>query len=790
MFIDKSIDQIRKNKTINKYINKYKNTKYNNFFIRTMVILIMLSIIPSLLVNATIYFQTTNSIKEQAIKTNMNMVNTTSEVGDLILKQLIQIIPQLGMDQSVQEAIFDPDVKNYERSSKIVSNLKKITSTNSLIHSIYVFSNSDKTVITSDYGVFNLHNFYDLGWVNEFDTFFKGVKQMDTRQVQNSRGDFSNCITIIGNIPYLSWGKSGAIIININEDKLHSTITGNYTKNEGEFFIINDKGYVLSHRDKTKLENNINSSGYIKDILLNESGTIIREIDGKNQILTYVTSPYNQWKYIYKMPMSSIEDKSVMVSRIIIILSIFYIIICGFLSFFIARGMYKPLERLVKQVSGTLEAPVNGKGTRGIDEYDFIGHAYSNIVNENKTMQETIDSIKPVIKEKLFINIISGKIESAQEIYERLNFVGVDLGPSNYIVLVMQIDGYNDFIKNNDETKRNLLKIQLISMIENIIRGRQNGVCFEMENDKAVAIISFDENITLFTAKEESLAIASKINEEVKSNLPFTVTIGIGRMYKNILDLNHSYDEGLTAVKYKLYQGKNIIIDIEDIGSNMEELYYYYSEKEKLLINNLKVGQPEAVKIIIDEIFIEIMENKNISLYYVQQIFTRILNSIFELIINLGTSVENVFGKDRNPYVELNEKETIEEIKIWMIKICDIIISNVSSINITKSSKYVESILQYIDDNIQNDISLNDVADHVNLTPTYVSKIFKENIGKNYIDYLNESRINKSKQLLSETKLTTKEVGFRVGFNNIQSFFRTFKRYEGITPGQYRDKNQ
>ena len=81
---------------------------------------------------------------------------------------------------------------------------------------------------------------------------------------------------------------------------------------------------------------------------------------------------------------------------------------------------------------------------------------------------------------------------------------------------------------------------------------------------------------------------------------------------------------------------------------------------------------------------------------------------------------------------------------------------------------------------------MNDLASLCHLTPSYVSRLFKENLEIGFVEYINTLRISRAKKLLKETKITVEQIGFQVGFNNVRSFMRTFKQYENITPGQYR----
>ena len=81
---------------------------------------------------------------------------------------------------------------------------------------------------------------------------------------------------------------------------------------------------------------------------------------------------------------------------------------------------------------------------------------------------------------------------------------------------------------------------------------------------------------------------------------------------------------------------------------------------------------------------------------------------------------------------------------------------------------------------------MNSVADHAGISPSYVSRLFKEELNIAFIDYLNCVRVEKTKELLRTTKLPVQDIGYQVGFNTIQNFFRVFKKHTGTSPGSWR----
>ena len=99
---------------------------------------------------------------------------------------------------------------------------------------------------------------------------------------------------------------------------------------------------------------------------------------------------------------------------------------------------------------------------------------------------------------------------------------------------------------------------------------------------------------------------------------------------------------------------------------------------------------------------------------------------------------------------------------------------------------YVAKALEFIDKNISDSISLSKVANHVNLTPSYFSRLFTNIVGSGFLKYLTEARISRATDLLSTTELSILDIAYAVGFGSFSSFSRAFKTVCGCTPRKYR----
>ena len=102
------------------------------------------------------------------------------------------------------------------------------------------------------------------------------------------------------------------------------------------------------------------------------------------------------------------------------------------------------------------------------------------------------------------------------------------------------------------------------------------------------------------------------------------------------------------------------------------------------------------------------------------------------------------------------------------------------------SGSGIENVMSYLQEHFCEDITLTDIAEQVFLNPIYISRLIKEQTGKNYTDFLEELRIGKAVSLLKNTDLYVYEIAERVGYHNLKYFYKVFKKATGASPNDYR----
>lgn len=143
--------------------------------------------------------------------------------------------------------------------------------------------------------------------------------------------------------------------------------------------------------------------------------------------------------------------------------------------------------------------------------------------------------------------------------------------------------------------------------------------------------------------------------------------------------------------------------------------------------------------------------------------------------------------KDR--YIrELQRCSTREEVKRWFQNQSREISRAMDSDREKQSESVMERAKVYIRQNFQKDLTLDEVSKIVDISPYYFSKLFKQETGENFIEYLTKVRMKNAEELLKDSHYSIKEICVMSGYGDPNYFSRIFKKYEGVTPSEYRER--
>ncbi|MBU0905261.1 MAG: response regulator [Firmicutes bacterium] len=277
--------------------------------------------------------------------------------------------------------------------------------------------------------------------------------------------------------------------------------------------------------------------------------------------------------------------------------------------------------------------------------------------------------------------------------------------------------------------------------------------------------------------RSQAIALANEIlSIPKKSNQLEEWFIGIGNECDSLDQIRQSYQESLIAtmdtthaVKYRFYS------DVPAMNNEIDT--HLAKEQEKEFFDQIRLGQWDHIRSYVMDLILR-YENEGALLLQTQQRVQEILWITTRVMSEMGIESDPPFYSfQAYDYRQLRSEtdNLLERMKRSYIEHYD-------RVEVDK----IHQIKQYIIEHSHKDISLDALGRKVDLSPIYISKMFKEKLGINYIDFLTECRIEKAKKLLSDPTISLKEITFEVGYHEPNYFSKVFKKMCGVSPKDYR----
>ena len=216
----------------------------------------------------------------------------------------------------------------------------------------------------------------------------------------------------------------------------------------------------------------------------------------------------------------------------------------------------------------------------------------------------------------------------------------------------------------------------------------------------------------------------------------------------------------------------------------------YPLESERELLGKVKIGDRTGAKEILNSILGTILFHNPGELGILKARLLELLSILSRSAVEGGVDVDTMLERNLayvNKVMQINNQQ---DLCAWISVALNEFIELVYSSQDARKVTQISPAINYIDANYDKPITLADIAKASCLSVSRLAHIFKDQMGITIIDYLTSVRIERAKQLLLATDQNCTEVCFEVGYNNQSYFTRTFKELVGVTPRQFRVKNQ
>ncbi|MEN8904754.1 MAG: response regulator [Clostridiales bacterium] len=399
-------------------------------------------------------------------------------------------------------------------------------------------------------------------------------------------------------------------------------------------------------------------------------------------------------------------------------------------------------------------------------------------------IKNELDSNMPMIKSKFLCDILYGTVD-LKDIFDNCKKMNIDIKAKYYLVVVLD-KTFDDKIREDMDYKYNE-NVKADSIVSSVLESDNDTIFFKKDNNQTVIIFKSDEYDLI---EDMAYSYSQSLKYEVERNVDSILTIGIGTVYDSISGILKSHNEAQSALKYKFVIGKSKIIGYKDVKSNisMDSKDEIDKMRKIKILSFLKFGVSSNINDFLDKYTEQlVVQNENFQIYSYHFLIDIIINSI-----NFLDELNGDYKKVLPEFIDMNDFITSVDSIDKFRSYSTIILNRVFEFRDNKiKNKYgniIHMAKKYIEKHyFEEDISLNVVSAHVNVSPSHFSTIFSQETEETFIEYLTKTRIQKAMELLRTTNQRSSEIAYNVGYNDPRYFTYLFKKTTKKTPIEFRN---
>ncbi|WP_282939421.1 helix-turn-helix domain-containing protein [Paenibacillus sp. RC67] len=638
--------------------------------------------------------------------------------------------------------------------------LRELIANTPMIDSIYLVRQSDYTVLSNTL-MAPMEEFGDREFIRNALQQGGSLKWTDARAYKEFDDQIrsSQVVTLVKNVPLLG-GKQGIIVVNVQTSAIQNLI-------------------------KDMTESNVN---FIQ--LTDHLGKPIVDSKSAGKVLSEVTSDYTGWRIQSGLlndnpPLFIVSYSSLWMAMNLLMIGIGLIWIV-----YVTRRNYQPIESILARIdSYAAQRSSSLAGMSGQDEFRFIETALDDLVERTMTFQKQREEDIIFRKRNFFKEMIDGTRPISKEQFEaEMRLYGLQEDIGLIVMAVVEIDKYAEYCSRYNQRDQYLLKFALSSVVTEISQNEGIRVWMEWTSNAQLSAMVH------LPADAETTVLASQMFDKVKlwvnQHLAYTVTIGIGALIDGIDEVPGSHEEALEALQYKSSLGGNRIIEHGEVAAKSQGEVYKHLHWMRSMGQKFRLGDKEW-RLELDQLFRELIDG----LFTRDDVYAILHYLIYHMqreVMELPSELQDIWTNETLPQLSeaLERLDTISELEQEFTIVLTAAFEQMDRLRTSRTHHpLMLRVKEYLNEHYANpDLSLTYLSGEFELNAKYLSQMFKEEFGVNFLDYLGNVRIQQAKRLLMETGESIQEIGIQVGYPNVRSFMRVFKKLAGVTPGEYRKK--
>ncbi len=382
------------------------------------------------------------------------------------------------------------------------------------------------------------------------------------------------------------------------------------------------------------------------------------------------------------------------------------------------------------------------------------------------------------LKESIIRNYLFYPLYTEEEFSNLVIQQKLRLSPENLIVAIMEINNFRHAQVKFKDNKGELIRYTLLNVLNEILTQWGRGEVVSDKEDRYLFLLNYRDVHSHKTIREMIVEGFDQIRSVLNRYFNVSVTFGISRLGQRYADLKSLTHEATEAVNWRFFINQSQCLFKEESHWNQILATSQVKIEDLLLYWESVLPDKHAERKLIVLKFFE-TDVKNPKLW--NQLFVRLL----DIDQNpLGVDTNDLLNAVSDAIFAISQCETLTEC-IQLIRDLLAYIEHWKQSS-SQLSKEVGRTIQYLQSHYQGNCSISDIAQTLQVSPNYLSTLFRKETKFTFTEYLTQIKMEKAKELLKNTALKSYEIAELTGFSDDSYFSRTFKNHTGVRPNEFR----
>ncbi|GIP18265.1 putative HTH-type transcriptional regulator YtdP [Paenibacillus montaniterrae] len=593
-------------------------------------------------------------------------------------------------------------------------------------------------------------------------------------------------ITLVKQLPANSLDTYGLALATIPTCTLQEMVEQNIDSSS-KVIIFDEQHNILVHTDQSLIGQKIDEAGIDLAALNEMSGQYNTQINQISSAVTYYKSSLTGWTYMSISSIEALTSESKKIGQYTLYICIGLIVLCFLFVWLGTKQFYSPVRRLLLQISGSDQQAEDQQLERSTNEFQLISERVHELFQSKSELEHQVKQHIHQVRTLFFMKAYQGQIKAGEMRTQLQQFgYGKQLEQWHTMAgMTIQIDFHaasSHTIQDID-----LLLFALHNVVEEWIPAEQRLAPIILDQSVVVIIGSAEQEADVFHSMQYSLT--ESLQRQVQQLLNLQISIGISAPFYELGGIGSAYREGLDALKHRMILGAGIIIQYDQMNEHRHVLQLSYPQQlEHELLDAIKVAEEERAKELLTQLLHSVFQSDR-SPHEFQFPLTRLLNNLIISMQESGITLKQLKHQQGSLLEQLLKIQHKQEIERWfwktVIQPLVVIYRDRQEEQYHKlSEKIIDLVQQYYD----TDLTLEECAARLHYNANYLSSVFRKETSVSFSDYLTMYRFKMAKKWLAESDIAIKDIAAKLRYNNPQNFIRSFRKHEGMTPGQYRDR--